>query len=282
MTFEPKRHLAGSAQGGGRFAPDEHAEAANVTLSPAVDVTHTAELSGTIELRNASFDTLPEWPAGMPEPEVSFSFSNSKCETAITVDGKLMNFWDSDSDGTINDTDNGSNPWEDFDEEDQEAALEWGKRVHQRIDSSTYGIMIDATNKTAVNDIILAHALGKEPAPAPAAPDLAVKSVRDAYVIRTASRVAKAERELQQVYMIGAAQEIRGTFPEIDSFELNADGKHLEMKAAWDADGNEVSRVTLYAASHEVFRNRDEDDFATFLDGQTISVGESIAFRPAS
>lgn len=282
MTHEPKRHLAGSAQGGGRFAPDEHAEAANVTLAPAVDQTHTAELGGTIELRNASFDQLPEWPAGMPQPTVSFDFSDGKCETNITVDDKMMCFWDSDSDGTINDAENGTNPWEDFDEEDQEVALEWGKRVHQRIDSSTYGIMIEASNTPGVHSIILAHALGKEPAAAPATPDLAVKSVRDAYVIRTASRVAKAERELQQVYMIGAAQEIRETFPEIDSFELNADGKHLEMKAAWDADGNEVSRVTLYAASHEVFRYRDEDDFATFLDGQAISVGESIAFRPAS
>jgi hypothetical protein len=265
---------------GGQFAPDTRSEP-TIDLSPAGDKTYTARLNTTVELRNAGFDQLPEWPAGLPEPEVSFSFEGGKCETSITVDDKTMNFWDSDSDGTINDTDNGSNPWEDFDDEDQEKALEWGKRVHQRIDSSTYGIMIEASHRPAVHSIILAHALGKESAPAPAAPDLTDKSVRDAYVIRTASRVAKAERELQQVYMIGAAQEVREVSPEIESFELTADGKHLEMGAAWDADGNEVSPETLFTASHEVFRYRDEDDFSTFLDGQRVNVQDAIAFRPA-
>jgi hypothetical protein len=265
---------------GGQFAPDTRTEP-TITLSPAADKIHTAVLRKTIQLRNADFDQLPTWPGGMPEPTVSFDFSDGKCETNITVDDKMMCFWDSDSDGTINDTDNGNNPWEDFDEEDQEMALEWGKRVHQRIDSSTYGIMNEASNTPAVHSIILAHALGKEPAPAPAAPDLTDQAVRSAYVIGAAARLSKAERELQQVYMIGAAQEIRETFPEIDSFELNVDGKHLGLEAAWDADGNEVSSETLFAAGYEVFRTRDEDDFSTFLDGQRVTVQDAIAFRPA-
>lgn len=46
----------------------------------------------------------------MPQPTASFDSSNSKCETAVTVDGKLMNYWESDTDGTINDTDHGTNP----------------------------------------------------------------------------------------------------------------------------------------------------------------------------
>ncbi|MGX1161057.1 hypothetical protein RKD54_001966 [Pseudarthrobacter sp. SLBN-100] len=36
----------------------------------------------------------------------------------------------------------------------------------------------------------------------------------------------------------------------------------------------------IAAASHGLFRYRDEDDFHTFLDGQAVGVEESIGFRP--
>jgi hypothetical protein len=266
---------------GGQFAPDTRSEP-TIDLSPAGDKTYTARLTTTVELRNAGFDQLPEWPAGLPAPEVSFSFEGGKCETSITVDDKTMNFWDSDSDGTINDTDNGSNPWEDFDEEDQEKALEWGKRVHQRIDSSTYGIMIEASHRPAVHSIILAHALGKDPAPAPAAPDLTDLATRNAYVIEAEARLAAANKELQSVYMIGAAQELREEFPSIDSFSLVVGDKHLEIKEAWDADGNDLDDDIIDAATQSVFRRRDEDDFTTFTDSGMINIEEAIGFHPGS
>ncbi|GAA4032664.1 hypothetical protein GCM10023063_14970 [Arthrobacter methylotrophus] len=262
---------------GGQFAPDARAEP-SINLSPAGDKIHTAELRKTIELRNADFDQLPEWPATLPQPEVSFDFSDGKCETNITVDDKMMTFWDSDSDGTINDTDNGNNPWEDFDEEDQEMALEWGKRVHQRIDSSTYGIMIEASCTPEVNSIILAHSLGKDPSPAP---DLTHCSVRDAYLTKAEARLAAARDEIQNIYMIGAAQELREDFPVIDSFNLVVGDKHMVISEAWDADGNPVSDETLGAATQAVFRYREEDDFNTFTDQKTITVEDAINFRPA-
>ncbi|MET4143786.1 hypothetical protein [Arthrobacter sp. UYCo732] len=266
---------------GGQFAATTHAEPA-LTLDPADDKTHTAPLSGTIELRNASFDQLPDWPAGMPEPTVSFDFNDGKCETNITVDNKMMCFWDSDGDGTINDTDNGDNPWEDFDEEDQEMALEWGKRVHQRIDSSTYGIMIEASTTTAVRDIILAHGLGKEPAPtAQPVPDLTNERARNVYLVGAEARLAAIQEEVQSVYMIGAAKELHKECPAIDSFQLTADDKGLEIAEAWDEDGNPVDGEDLYAASREVFHYRNEDDFNIFLDGRTITVQDAINFRPA-
>lgn len=266
---------------GGQFAPDTRTEP-TITLSAGGDKTHTAPLTGTIELRNASYDQLPPWPAGMPEPAVSYSFSDGKCETSITIDDRTMNFWDSDSDGTINDTDNGTNPWEDFDEEDQDIALQWGKRVHQRIDASTYGIMIEATNSPSVHSAILAHALGKEPAPAPAAPDLANKATRDAYLFDAESRLAAAHEEVQNIYMIGAAQEIRAEFPDIGSFNLVVGGKHLEISEAWDADGNPVADTLVHAATASVFRYREEDDFNTFTDQRTVTVADAINFRPGS
>jgi hypothetical protein len=276
MTTNPARQPQGIPTGG-QFAPDTRTEP-TITLSREGDKIHTAELRQTIELRNADFDQLPDWPATLPQPNVSFSFEAGKCETSVTVADKTMNFWDSDSDGTINDTDNGTNPWEDFDEEDQEMALEWGKRVHQRIDSSTYGIMIEASYTPAVHSIILSHALGKEPAPAP---DLTRRSVRDAYLDKAEARLAAANEEVQNIYMIGAAQELREEFPVIDSFNLAVGDKHLVISEAWDADGQPVDAAIVGAATQSVFRYRNEDDFNTFTDQKTITVGDAIAFRPA-
>jgi hypothetical protein len=280
MTADRNRQPEGIPTGG-QFAATAHSEP-TVALAAPQHVIHSAPLTGTVELRNADFDQLPEWPAGMPEPEVSFRFEGGKCETSITVDDQTMNFWDSDSDGTINDTDHGSNPWEDFDEEDQEKALEWGKRVHQRIDSSTYGIMIEASHQPAVHDIILAQALGKEPTPARTGPDLTDTAIRNAYVIDAAARLAAANKELQSVYMIGAAQELREEFPAIESFTLVVGDEHLEIQEAWDADGNDLDEDIIGAASQAVFRYRDEDDFNTFTDSGMINVEEAISFRPGT
>jgi hypothetical protein len=265
---------------GGQFAPDTRTEP-TINLSPAGERIHTAELSTTVKLRNADFDQLPAWPDTMPQPTVSFDFSDGKCETNITVDDKMMCFWDSDSDGTINDTDNGTNPWEDFDEEDQEMALEWGKCVHQRIDSSTYGIMIEASNTPAVRSIILDHALGKEPATETAGPDLTDAATRDAYLNKAAARLEAAIKEIQGVYMVSAAQELRGDFPEIDSFTLTVGYKHVEIDEAWDAGGSPIDKDTVNAATESVFRHRDEVDFSTFTDNGMINVEDAIAFRPA-
>ena len=146
----------------------------------------------------------------MGRPHVSFDLSDGKVQTYVTAGDQTMTYWDSDFNGTINSTDTGENPWEDFEEESQEQALEWGKEVHERIDSATYGIMIETSNNERVSDLIVAYATGQEPS---AGPDLADKATRDTYVIRTAAKVAKAQRELQQVYMNGPAQELRGGSP---------------------------------------------------------------------
>lgn len=280
MTFTPARQPEG-IPAGGQFAATAHSDDVAALASPMY-TNYTAPLTGTIELKNASFDTLPEWPSGMPEPDVSFDFSGGKCETSVTVDGMTMNFWESDGDGTINDTDNGQNPWEDFDEEDQEKALEWGKRVHQRIDSSTYGIMIEASTSPAMRDIILAHGLGKEPPAEKPGPDLTNEAVRDAYIYEAEARLEAANKELQNIYMVGAAQELRAKFPVIASFNLGLDDDDLLISEAWDADGNPVGDEILGAASQEVFRYRHEDDFNTFTDQRTIDVEEAISFRPGA
>ena len=148
---------------GGQFAATTRAEP-DVALAKPQDIEYTAPLTGTLQLSTAWHDQLPEWPANLPEPEVNFGFDDGKAETYVVVDDKMMTFWDSGRDGIINDTDTDYNPWEDFDEEDQEAALKWGKEVHNRVDSATYGVMIEGAHSPAVKAIILAQATAK-PAP---------------------------------------------------------------------------------------------------------------------
>lgn len=280
MTADRNRQPEG-IPAGGQFAAETRSDNV-VALATAPAPAFAAPLTGSIELSNAWFEKLPEWPANLPEPEVNFGFDNGKAETYVVIDGKMMTFWDSDFDGTIDDTDSGSNPWEDYDEVDQEMAREWGKAVHERVDSSTYGVMIEGSQSPAVKGIILAQATGKEPAPAKAGPDLTDLATRNAYVIDAAARLAAANKELQSVYMIGAAQELRKEFPGIDSFSLVVDDKYLRISEAWDADGNLLDNATLGAASDSVFRYRDEDDFDTFTDAGIVSVSEAIAFRPGA
>jgi hypothetical protein len=279
MTENQTRVHAGIPTGG-QFAATAHSDAVP-SLETAPRVAHAAQLSGTIELHNDWFDELPEWPAALPEPEINFGFDDGKVETYVTVDGKMKTFWNSDMDGVISDDDSGSdNAWEEFDEVDQELAKEWAAEVHKRIDSATYGVMIEGSHSPAVKDIILAQAVGKDPAAAKPGPDLTDTAIRNAYVIDAAARLAAATNELQSVYMIGAAQELREEFPVIDSFTLVVGDKHLEVQEAWDADGNDLDKDIINAASQSVFRYRDEDDFNTFTDSGMINVEEAIGFRP--
>jgi hypothetical protein len=284
MTYEPKRHLAGSAQGGGRFAPDEHPEASGVSLGSAPAVVHTAALSGTVELSNEWFDQLPEWPAGMPEPEVNFGFEGGRAETYVVVDGKMATFWTDPNEGTVDDTRpdgvySQPSQWESFDEEDKDAARDWGKAVHERIDSSTYGVMIEASHSPAVKNIILAQALGKEAAPAP---DLTDENVRREISQDAEKRLYQATCELQRIYLVGVAVELREQHPTIDSFELSGDGEEPFMEVAWDAEGNEIDKDTLAAANHGVFRRRSHDDFDTLMTSDPVYVPEAAAFRPGA
>lgn len=119
--------------------------------------------------------------------------------------------------------------------------------------------MIEATNQPAVNDIILAHALDKEPAPAAAGPDLADETIREDYIEAAQERVYRARKELQQVYLIAAARELRAKHPEIDSFDFSSDGREPRMEAAWDVDGKQIEQDKLEAANHDFCKYRNSE-----------------------
>lgn len=183
---------------GGQFAANAHSEA-EVTLARPNFVEYEAPIVGTAKLNLGSFEVLPEWPAEMPEPSVTYDFDDGKVNTYVDIDEagsiRSLRFWTDDIDGTNNSTDHGENPWEEFDEEDQENARAWGKAVHERIDASTYGVMIEATLQGKVREIILAHATGASPEPAtPLDGEARLKRLED----RAGRRYAAAQRALNE------------------------------------------------------------------------------------
>jgi hypothetical protein len=115
-----------------------------------ITVSFTTDLSSV-----ASVTELPELPEHL-KPEVSFEFSNGRVETRVAFDGEGANFW-TDGDEQLNSSEY-MEVWPDLSEEDREAALEWGTEVHGRIDSATYGLMIDAAFAPGVTSEILKYA----------------------------------------------------------------------------------------------------------------------------
>jgi hypothetical protein len=137
----------------------------------------SVQLTGRLDLRSGYWEELPEYPAELDAPVVGFDFNDGRVETNIWVDGKAVTFWegsDGDSynsllgDGTFGQT--SASGWS---EATDEAFAEWGTAVHQRIDSATYGVMIEATSGETRN-AILAHAADRDYKPTP--PNVADRS----------------------------------------------------------------------------------------------------------
>lgn len=119
----------------------------------------TVHYGGAVDLTVYTHDVLPPLPEGIA-PEVSYDFEDGKVNTTIEWAGEAVTFWESDMDGTINSLTDTLEPevWRELDMETTEALLEWGKEVHQRIDSAIYGITIDACSNQSVRDAVIKHA----------------------------------------------------------------------------------------------------------------------------
>lgn len=98
------------------------------------------ELELELELKPADWDPLPQLPAALGSPTVDWSFNDQgKIETDVSLvigdEVHTVSFWDSDQDGVVNTAEDTADkdPWDDLDPWRREAALEWGKEVHQRI-----------------------------------------------------------------------------------------------------------------------------------------------------
>lgn len=141
--------------------------------------------------------------------------------------------------------------------------------------------MIEATNQPAVNDIILAHALDKEPAPAAAGPDLADETIREDYIEAAQERVYRARKELQQVYLIAAARELRAKHPEIDSFDFSSDGREPAWRPPGMSTANRSNRTSSRPRT-TTSASTGTPNFETLMSRDPIYVGEAIAFRPGA
>lgn len=103
----------------------------------------TADIKATLELAPDSWDELPELPAHLGTPEVFWGFeTNGTLETdvVLVIDGEdqIVSFWSTDLDGTYNTAEDtldreDRKVWQDLEPEDFEAAIAWGKAVHDRI-----------------------------------------------------------------------------------------------------------------------------------------------------
>lgn len=166
--------LARQPQGipvGGQFAPTAHAE-------PAIGLNHSTPavpvaFQGTINLREAEFQSLPELPASVGTPEVSFDYSDAgTLETHVTVDGSTVSFWGDEMTGDIANTiDNGYTPegedapWSNIATyDDFEKTRTWAEAVHERIDGATYHLLADATAADETHKTIIDFATGRSEA----------------------------------------------------------------------------------------------------------------------
>lgn len=157
---------------GGQFAPTSHAEPALVLGGPAP--ASFVPFRGSVELHESGFGALPELPASIGTPEVTFDFNNDgQLETQVTVDGSPMSFWyDRTSDEITNSADtgyaefDGETPWSNIaGHDDRKQARAWAESVHERIDGATYRVLNTAMEDTAARNTIVAFATGRaEPA----------------------------------------------------------------------------------------------------------------------
>jgi hypothetical protein len=149
--------------------------------------TTTALLAGTISLTLAPMNTAPDWPAGLPEPVVTFAFAQDALETSVAVDGDAVEFWRGEGLTTISnsiyDQDHSDSlpserPWAQMGVTERESALHWGAAVHRRVEYALAVVGEAVAVATPAADLIIGYATGKQPEPT---------SAKDAGVARVAA-----------------------------------------------------------------------------------------------
>lgn len=230
---------------GGQFATSAHSES-DVALAPYTFTEYTAPIVGELKLTLGSFEALPEWPEGMPEPSVFFDFDDGKVNTYVDVEGQdySMRFWTDEIDGTRDSTDHNDNPWSGFDEADQDAARAWGKEVHQRVDSSTYNAMMEATTRGKARETILAYATGKPPVAPSAESSLEQLDERAGQKYMAAQKALKDHDRLTMALLSGRILTDFPTATEVRVKQKIDSGGSLyghQMTAVRDAQGTNLT-----------------------------------------
>ncbi|MCU6480169.1 hypothetical protein [Arthrobacter sp. A2-55] len=276
-AFNEIAHPRGEA---GKFTTKAHTESA-VTLVPTRKPDYVAPYSGNFVLQGPSTE-LPPYPSNLPEPSVYFEQSDGKINTWIAIDDETKRFWTDDLDGTLDSSCQGEDPWEelDYDEEDLEAATEWARAVHERVDCAIYGATGDVIHQAPVHDAILAYATG---GPAPAGmPDIDDPIQRGHYLAAMRDEVHRLKLGLESATLVTVAEEVLRDVPDADSFTFHDDNESW-VGAAWDADGNELEPGLVESINHVFDKHLRYDELDTYrfeADGNPIRIRDAARFRP--
>lgn len=144
---------------GGQFAAQNRPEGDVQLPSPSKAV--IVPIVGQLSLDESYFEPLPDYPASLPEAEVAIDWDGG-ARAYIVVDGQGFTFWGVDHGDTtetynsISDTGDTT----DWDEETEDAFVEWGTAVWERIDASVYDAQMKAVSGE-VQAAILDVAVGR-------------------------------------------------------------------------------------------------------------------------
>lgn len=153
---------------GGQFATTERAESGVALTAETSPEAFRAEVPivAHFTLDAKHYDPLPEWPEGVPQPEVYWEYDDGEVETSFTFpSGDRVKCWSRNDENFSSLQDHGEEVAELADEDAKWTAHEWMGEVHNRVEAGAYGAAV-ATQTGEVQQAILAAALGR---PQPAA-----------------------------------------------------------------------------------------------------------------
>lgn len=133
----------------------------------------------TVQVSDRHLNHLPDYPSGLPDPTVSFDWSDSgDFATYVVVDGHHYVFWNDFYDGWQNNIDHDptwGEAWP-FPDVDEERFTEWANSLAERVDT-----LVAASGSTLytprLREAIQAAALGKAYQPSSAPPASPVMDV---------------------------------------------------------------------------------------------------------
>lgn len=223
--------------------------------------THGEMAGGTSVLSHQS--AMPDWPEGVPEPEVSWSLQDGDVYTTVSIEGDEVRFWTNrDGDGLSDDAPFFENPWEQKYGDAEHDAMEWAREAHIRIEDSLVSLSTAIAEDPKASAAVTRAATGGLGAPEHKAPTGGPEL--DEEIDRLEDEARKAQTRLQHARMIKDIAAIREQCPNVAGFYLYP-AWGLVAGDALDADGNEVSAEESEALS-EIFRNYTEKDHKLFHD----------------
>ena len=134
-TYNEGKHPRGQAGNAGQFRNKSWSEpesALTVAVGPA-----TISIAVVAELETGYTDDLPDYPANLPAPDVSWDLSDGRVETFVQVGDRGITFWRDDSDEPGNSLEDRLG----FSDENgtDRALLDWGNALNTRITDLQYG-----------------------------------------------------------------------------------------------------------------------------------------------